>query len=184
MLADLSFKAHAAVLAIGLVFLAHRAAFATAGLAEWEIATPGGNRISHIDPLKERHGTCLRKADDTAGLVLDDPARIYVEDLEWWQYYPGHVVGKGRGGLFVFDEASHAVGYFKTEAELSSEVMREKLGRPISARKTPADGWDEAWMPGVRERCRQFEKDSGGTSNTSEEVKAAMRRYCDQVPAR
>jgi hypothetical protein len=94
------------------------------------------------------------------------------------------VVGKGRGGLFVFNEATHAVRYFKTEAELRSVVTRERLGQPISPRKTPADGWNEAWMPLIRERCRQFEKDSGGTSHTSEEVKAAMRRYCDQVPAR
>ena len=67
--------------------------------------------------------------------------------LEWWQYYPGHVVGKGRGGLFVFNEATHAVRYFKTEAELRSVVTRERLGQPISPRKTPADGWNEAWMP-------------------------------------
>jgi hypothetical protein len=179
-----SIKARAAVVAIALLLLAYQTVFATAGLAEWEIATPGGNRISHIDPLKKRHGTCLRKADDTTGLVLDEPARIYVEELEWWQYYPGHVVGKGRGGLFVFNEATHAVRYFKTEADLRSVVTRERLGQPISPRKTPADGWNEAWMPLIRERCRQFEKDSGGTSHTSEEVKAAMRRYCDQVPAR
>ena len=176
-----SVKARAAVFALGFVFLADQAAFATAGMAEWEITTPGGNRISHIDPLKERHGTCFRKADETAGLVLDDPARIYVEELEWWQYYPGHVVGKGRGGLFVLDETTHAVRYLKTEAELGAEVGRQHLGQPISSRKTPADGWNEAWVPAIRERCKQLETDGAG--NLSEELKAAMRTYCDQVPA-
>lgn len=172
------------VAAAVLALLAVRAAFATAGMAEWEITTPGGNRISHVDPLKARHGTCLRKADDSAGLVLDQPARIYVEDLEWWQFHPGHVVGKGRGGWFLFDETTRAVRYFATEAELAREVNRAKLGLPTSGRKTPADGWDEAWMPGLRERCRQFEKDGGGAGGLSEEVKAAMRTYCDRLPGR
>jgi hypothetical protein len=180
----LPLHALAVALATGLVLVADRTVLATAGFAEWEIATPGGHRISHIDPLKERYGTCLRKADDTPGAVLDGPARVFVEQLEWWQYYPDHVLGKARGGLFIFDESTEKVHYFKSEEGLSSEIRLRRLGQPLSPRRTPADGWYEAWMPVIRDRCAQFEKDGPGDSETSESVRAAMREYCDQVPAR
>src|SRR2546427_2160909 len=53
-----------AVVTLGAAMLcAAPGVHATAGLAEWEVATPGGHRISHIDPLKEHYGTCLRRAD-------------------------------------------------------------------------------------------------------------------------
>jgi hypothetical protein len=173
----------AALLVAGFAILPVRQALATAGVAEWEIVTPGGNRISHIDPLKERHGTCLRKADDNPGVVVDDPARVYVEQLEWWQYYPSYVVGKARDRLFLFEESTHTVHYFVTEDELSGEIKHKGLGQPASQRKTPADGWNEAWMPMIRERCAQFEQGGSGAGEASEAVRAAMRRYCDQVPA-
>ena len=130
---------------------------------------------------------CLRRLTMTPPALLRRWAAafcIYVEELEWWQYYPGHVVGKGRGGLFVFSEATHAVRYFKGAEGGAAQRCHARTapGGRYLPRKTPADGWNEAWMPLIRERCRQFEKDSGGTSHTSEEVKAAMRRYCDRYP--
>jgi len=69
-----------------LIALAAGRAFATVGFAEWEVATPGGHRISHIDPLKERHGTCLRRADQQPGLISSDPADVFVNHVEWWTY--------------------------------------------------------------------------------------------------
>jgi hypothetical protein len=170
--------------AAGFAILPDPPVLATAGMAEWEIATPGGHRISHIDPLKERYGTCLRKADDTPGIVVDDPARVYVEQLQWWQYYPGYVVGKARDKLFLFEESTHAVHYFGTEGELALEIKRRGLGRPVSQRKTPADGWKEAWLPMIRERCAQFDKGGSSAGEVSESVRAAMRSYCDQVRER
>ena len=180
----ISLEVLVALLAAGFAILPDRPALATAGIAEWEIVTPGGNWISHIDPLKERHGTCLRKADDTPGVVVYDPARVYVEQLEWWQYYSRYVVGKAGDKLFVFEESTHTVHYFITENELDGEIKRKGLGQPVSERKTPADGWNEAWMPTIRERCAQFEKGGSGAGEASESVRAAMRRYCDQAPAR
>ena len=156
-------------------------AFATAGLAEWEISTPGGNLISHIDPLKDRYGTCLRKADAQPGVVLDDPARVYADQLEWWQYYPGYVAGKARRGLFIFEESSRAVRYFKNERDLADELTRRKVGKPSSQRKTPADGWNEAWLPVIRARCAQLTKDASSTGDTSEAAREAIRKYCDQA---
>ena len=74
------------LLVMVLIALAAGRAFATVGFAEWEVATPGGHRISHIDPLKERHGTCLRRADQQPGLISSDPADVFVNHVEWWTY--------------------------------------------------------------------------------------------------
>src|SRR5437667_9360012 len=105
-------------LTIAVMALAAGSAFAAVGLAEWEITTPGGNRISHIDPLKERYGTCLRRADQRPGLVSTDPAAIYVDHLEWWTYYTGFVVGRGSTGFLSFDAATAAVDAFTAGPEM------------------------------------------------------------------
>jgi hypothetical protein len=170
--------------AVSLTLPTSRRAFATAGLAEWEIATPGGNRISHIDPLKERYGTCLRKADDQPGVILDDPTRVYADRVEWWQYYAGYVLGKARQGWFLFEESTASVEYFKSEEDLTYEIERRKLGRPLFKRMTPADGWNEAWMPAIRDRCSQVYKDARADGEIPESVSQAIRKYCDQVPDR
>jgi hypothetical protein len=171
----------AMIFAVGSLLI-DRPAFATAGLAEWEIATPGGNRISHIDPLKERYGTCLRKADDQPGVVLDDPSRLYADQLEWWQYYPRYVLGKARQGWFIFEETTGKVDYFKTEEDLIHDIEHRKLGQPLSQRMTPADGWNQAWMPAIRDRCTQVSKDAHGNGEISDSVTQAIRKYCDQMP--
>ena len=169
------------IVAVGVVLRRDRAVFATAGLAEWEITTPGGNQISHIDPLKERYGTCLRQADDHPGVIIEDPRRIYVDHLEWWQYYPRHVVGQGSRGFFIFDESSRSVDYFKTEQDLTREIGNRHLADPISERHTPVDGWNDAWMPAIRERCAQIGKQGAPDAGLSDAAKEALRRYCDQV---
>ena len=167
--------------ALGGIIQPDRVAFATAGIAEWEVSTPGGNLISHIDPLKERYGTCLRKADDQPGLVRDDPARIYVDHLEWWQFYRHHVTGLGRRGAFLFDESTAHTKYFTSEQELLGEIKRRNLGKPVSERRTPADGWNEAWLPVIRERCRQLTTQTRADAASSEADKEAIRKYCAQV---
>jgi hypothetical protein len=76
-----------------------RPSFATAGLAEWEITTPGGHLISHIDPLRA-HGTCLRKRDGDPRPHQEQTDRILVPGLEWWTHYVGTVAGRARGPFF------------------------------------------------------------------------------------
>jgi hypothetical protein len=166
-------------LAIGLAVPA--TGFATAGLAEWEIRTPGGNVISHIDPLKARYGDCLRKPDDTAGLISDRPQDVFVSHLEWWQYYPGHVVGKGRGGYFVFAEASRAVTFVPTESRLADEIRRRGLAAPLSARLTAADGWNEAWLPLYRDRCAKLAAGDPAFATLGEPERQAMRALCARL---
>ena len=176
----LTFQMLPIALAVVWALQTHRLAFATAGVAEWEITTPGGNRISHIDPLKERYGTCLRKADDQPGVIVDDPARIYVDHVEWWQYYPQHVLGQARQGFFIFDESLSRAEYFKSEQEFLREIEHRKLGHPVSQRRTPADGWNEAWAPAIRERCTQLAKEAP-EKGISDAASEALRKYCDQV---
>ena len=156
---------------------------ATAGLAEWEVATPGGHRISHIDPLKERYGTCLRRADAQPGVISNTPSEIYVAHLEWWRYYPGHVVGKAAKGFFVFQEATERVDYFTTEGGLSKALAGRKLGKPSSERRTPADGWNEAWLPVLRERCKEVQGTMSSDSAVPETVRKQMNEYCRQLLA-
>jgi hypothetical protein len=55
-------------------------AWATAGLAEWDIQTPGTNTVCHSDPFIADHGTCLRSRDAKPG-ESSDPT-IYVRHLE------------------------------------------------------------------------------------------------------
>jgi len=173
-----------AVVTLGAAMLcAAPGVHATAGLAEWEVATPGGHRISHIDPLKERYGTCLRRADAQPGVISNTPSEIYVAHLEWWRYYPGHVVGKAAKGFFVFQEATERVDYFPTEGELSKALTGRKLGRPSSERRTPADGWNEAWLPVLRERCKEVQGTMNSDSAVPETVRKQMNEYCRQLLA-
>src|ERR1051326_1963720 len=91
--------------------------FATAGFAEWEIKTPGGNLISHVDPLIAANGTCLRSAQAKS---------VYVAHLEWWRYYRNAVAGKAQKGFFILDETSHAVTFFGSEAELNGAIVERR----------------------------------------------------------
>src|SRR5262245_53330259 len=129
-----------------------RPALATVGLAEWEVSTPGGHLVSHVGPLKERFGTCLRKLDTGAG-------GVYADHLEWWMYYSDHVVGKGRSGYFLFNEPSGRLELFPSEASLFSQVTSRRLGAPSSKRLTPEDGWRDTWLPVYRAACVRFRAD-------------------------
>src|SRR5207245_9802652 len=92
--------------------------FATAGLAEWEIKTPGGNLISHVDPFVAANGTCLRSAR---------PEAIYVAHLDWWRYYRNAVVGKAQKGFFILDETSHTVSLFLSKPVLNWAIAERHL---------------------------------------------------------
>jgi hypothetical protein len=92
--------------------------------------------------------------------------------------------GKARQGWFIFEESTARVEYFKSEKDLADEIEHRKLGQPLSKRKTPADGWNEAWMPAVHDRCTQVSQDAGTDGEISGSLKQSIRKYCDQVPDR
>jgi hypothetical protein len=145
-------------------------AFATAGLAEWEIKTPGGNLISHVDPYIASHGTCLR-----AGA---NPETVYVARLEWWRTYRGAVAGKARQGFFLFEETRHAVRFFPAAEGLNAAIRQQRLGAPTSPQLTPADGWKQAWGPFFTETCRQFETGGPRFQGLDEASRAGVRQLC------
>src|SRR5207302_2138003 len=99
--------------AILLTALAIVPCFATAGLAEWEIKTPGGNLISHVDPFIAANGTCLRSAR---------PEAIYVAHLDWWRYYRNAVVGKAKNEKPLLCVANHGVSIVMSKAELYGAI--------------------------------------------------------------
>lgn len=111
---------------------------ATAGFAEWSLLTPGNHLIAHRDPFLAEHGTCL----------LSKPKkRVFVSHIQWWRYYPTHVVGKAEKGFFLFNELSEQVVYFETEAALVAKMKQLSLDKPLTERLTPADGWNQVWEP-------------------------------------
>jgi hypothetical protein len=129
-------------LVLALLWAAPPAA-ATVGLAEWEIVTPGGNRVAHTDTWKETEGDVI---------VNGDPLhpRLLVSRVRRWQYVGGLIVGEagvdGATGWFVVDEASLQVTPFPSEEALRGELGARKLPAP-TAWYTAGDGWAEAWYP-------------------------------------
>ena len=145
---------------------------ATAGFAEWEIKTPGGNLISHVDPFIAANGTCLRSVS---------PEKIYVAHLEWWRYYRNAVVGKAKKGFFILDETSHRVSFFVSEAELKGAIAERQMGAPTAPQMTPEDGWRQVWGPLLLDRCKQLMIDSGSFQGVGEATEAGIKSICQQI---
>lgn len=152
---------------------------ARSGLAEWEIETPGKNRLADSDRFSEQHGVCLyqpAKADE----VLDEKA-ILVSHIQWWRYYKDHVVGKAKKGFFLADERSKKVDYLTDEAGLEESVKKRNLGEPISKRLVPQDGWNMgvgAVMKQLYEkRIKELESGEGSAQDLSEADRATQKQY-------
>jgi hypothetical protein len=146
-------------------------ASATVGLAEWEVDTPGGNHISHIDPWIAEHGTCLRSGES-----------IFVSHIDWWQLYKGKVVGHKPAGIFVFDERTKQVEQLAASAV---ERSLRTLGKPLGRRMTPQDGYDGEWRSlcvseagkppaNLREVCAQREQERSA-------FRAQARQACREL---
>ncbi len=161
-----------ALRSILLTALAIVPCFATAGLAEWEIKTPGGNLISHVDPLITANGTCLRSAR---------PESIYVAHLDWWRYYRNAVVGKAKNGFFIFVETSHSVSFFVSLADLDRAILERQLGTPTSPQMTPDDGWRQVWGPLLLERCKQVMTESPRGPRVDEATKSRIQALCQEI---
>ena len=159
-------------LALLLSALAAARCFATAGLAEWEIKTPGGNLISAVDPFITAHGTCLRSIQ---------PDAIYVSQLEWWRYYRGAVAGKAKLGFFLFSETNRTVRLFVTREALSAAIRERRLGAPASAQMTPNDGWYQVWAPVFERRCQQLANNGPEFQDLDEAAKAGARALCEDM---
>ncbi|MGA1871414.1 MAG: hypothetical protein ACMUJM_23030 [bacterium] len=124
-------------LTIALCFAISSNSYATIGVAEWRIVTPGGNIVSSSDPWKESHGTCLREREGN---------KVYVSEIIWWQYFEKKVIGKNKRGYFIFDEKNKKVKKIDTKSSLNKIIKGLKLGNPKSIKMTPADGWSLEWQ--------------------------------------
>lgn len=152
-----------------------RAAWATVGMAEWAVTTPGTNVICHADPFITQHGTCLRPADKAPGVVVADT--VYVARIEWWQYFPGHVVGKAQKGFFVFNESSKTVVHSDTEAALKKQLKALAIGSPLTRRLTPQDGWQLTWGLAMRQRLEQLKKSEKYKAMSDGQKQALERQF-------
>ncbi len=162
--------------AILLLALAEASLLATAGLAEWEIRTPGGALISYVDTFLAKHGVCLRTAR---------PETIHMSHVEWWIPHRNALAGKARKGFFLFDETSRSALLFATEQELNRAVSERRLGPPSGARMTPADGWRQVWEPVFAQRCQQLNlPDNPELQAADQATKAQMRSFCEQFQKR
>jgi hypothetical protein len=157
-----------------------RTARATAGMAEWDLPSPGSNVVCHSDPFIAQHGTCLRPADKTSGVIADQT--VFVAQIEWWQYFPGYVVGKAQKGFFVFNEASKAVVFCESEEALTGRLKTLALAQPLTRRLTPQDGWQLTWAPVMRQGLERLKK-SEEYQKMSAEQKQAIERQLESYQA-
>ncbi len=122
-------------------------AYATAGIGEWSIYTPGGNVIRHEDGWKEEFGDCLTPDMEAASSTGRIKRGVYVDFLERWKYYPGFIIGRAKKGAFIFNETSKDVRYFESDEALNGEVAKLKMRDSISDWLDASDGWAEDWAP-------------------------------------
>jgi hypothetical protein len=102
---------------ITLLIVLQTAAWGTIGMAEWEISTPGGNKIGNSDGL---HGN-VRTA------IYKDYSTIYVKNVQEYGFYTKAVIGKAEQGFFVFNEKTKETKFFRTKAQLCSKVKEQGL---------------------------------------------------------
>lgn len=131
------------------------------GLAEWSIETPGKNFLANSD-LFTNQGICLHRP--ATGGALDNKA-VCVSHIQWWMYYEGHVVGKAKKGLFLFDERSRETRYFENQASLDGGMKQLKLEKPRSRRFVPQDGWNlgvgAVLVGAYQQRLKELKEGSG-----------------------
>lgn len=149
-------RAIALLLAVATTWFITLPCHATAGLAEWSVKTPGTNIVCHSDPYIESHGTCLRPSDEQ--LNKNPAVTVYVSHIEWWQYFPGRVIGKAAKGFFIFDEVTKSVVFHATEMALRAELTKLPGVKPLTRPLTPQDGWALDWAPILRSNFEQLKK--------------------------
>ncbi len=143
------------------------------GLAEWTLKTPGMNLIADADPFSDTHGVCLRQpADPKKGLDKDT---VLVSHIQWWMYYQDFVVGKAKKGYFVVDERTKDVQYSKDSASLDQKIAQLKLGKPLSKRLVPQDGWNMVVLPQLKQMYQKQLQDLEAGRGTAKDLSAAER---------
>jgi hypothetical protein len=128
-------KINVPILFVIVVLFKYQVGLATIGVAEWQLVTPGGYKISHSDPWKAKHGTCLKQ---------ENGDKIYISKIDWWQYYEQHIIGKNKAHYFIFNERNQQVILIDSEKRFIKKI--HNLGNPISKKMLPYDGWNLIWQ--------------------------------------
>jgi hypothetical protein len=105
------------VVSIALIFCLQSAAWATAGFAEWEISTPGGNKIGNNDTLPP----------NVKDAAIYKDREVYVDRVGKYGFYDGAIIGETHNQFFLFNESTKAVTKFSTKAALCSDVKAKDL---------------------------------------------------------
>lgn len=165
--------------AVSMLLTAQSPGFATVGLAEWAVYTPGRNMITHSDSWMDVCGAICLKADDS----LPSPQRdqLYVKSLLRWRYYKNRVAGQSRAGFFLFNEVTKQVTHYKTEVALLQAIKQQQIGAPISKWLVGQDGWDESWAPFFWSRCKPFLSPQSSTLKPSIRIDPNMKAECTRM---
>ena len=105
------------LLPIALICGLQSAAWATIGIAEWTISTPGGNKIGNNDTLPP----------STKGTAIYNNGQVFVDRVGKIGFYDGAIIGKTDNKFFLFDESTKAVTKYATKSELCADVKTKRL---------------------------------------------------------
>ncbi len=175
----------AIILCVAVLICLTRPADCTAGigLAEWTIETPGKHLIAHADPLADAHGVYLRRPTQP-GEDVDDQV-VVVSHVEWWMYFKGHVVGRAKNGFFIFDERSREVQYWKDQVGLDKRLKELDLGKPLSKRMVPQDGWNMVWGPVIKrlyqKQLTELQEGRGVAKDLSAEERESLKKRLQEM---
>lgn len=166
-------KTLTAILFALYLFFSSNPVSGTIGLAEWHLKTPGGNKIAHADPWKEKHGTCL--------ITYGHPDKIYVSNIDWWQYFNDYIIGKTQNSFFLFKESEKTTAFVANETSLHAQARELNIGSPISIKMTPQDGWNMVWDFGLAYQMKNGKEYESLSDDQKELIRNKLRTYKDNT---
>ncbi|MEB3178041.1 MAG: hypothetical protein VKL59_03225 [Nostocaceae cyanobacterium] len=108
---------------LGLIILTvclQSPSFATVGFAEWEISTPGGNKVGNNDSVG---------ANGRA--IYNQEYQVYLDNIGDFGFADGFIIGESRKrkdkGFFLFNERTKKITYFSNKQQLCSQLKQQSL---------------------------------------------------------
>ncbi len=87
---------------------------------EWDIVTPGGNKIGIHHTLPGDTGIAIYEKSDAN---ID----VYVTQVAEYGFYDHSVIGRAKQGFFLFNEQTKDISYFADKQQLCAKVAAESL---------------------------------------------------------
>ena len=111
----------AAIVAFVIISCWQLPSWGTAGFAEWQDSTPGGNLIGNMDGPGAR------------GVYLSSKGGVYLDRIVDYGFYDGIVVGisksTGTEKYFLFHEDTKKIEFFTTKQSLCTEEVNNKFNK-------------------------------------------------------